>query len=161
MGDGTSFQAPSKDETGLGCIETIMSSFQQHPAMPDGISEIVVRAVSRYLPEASDLSQPGDGRYVFAYTIDIENRGERTVKLLSRHWWITDGRQNVREVEGPGVVGQQPVLRPGESFRYSSWAALPTSSGWMRGVYAMLAESSEIIEVPIPAFPLSTPQSLN
>ncbi len=138
-----------------------MSSFQRDPVMPDRDSEIVVCAVSRYLPEASALAQPGDSRYVFAYTIDIENRGERTVQLISRRWWITDARQNIREVEGPGVVGQRPVLRPGETFRYSSWCSLPTSYGWMRGVYSMIAENSEVIEVPIATFPLSTLQSLN
>ena len=138
-----------------------MSSFQRDPANANGGGEIVVSAISRYLPEASALSQPDDTRYVFAYTIDIENRSERTVKLLSRHWWITDARENLREVEGPGVVGQQPVLRPGETFRYSSWCTLPTASGWMRGVYWMIAESSELIEVHIPTFRLSTPQALN
>jgi ApaG protein len=139
-----------------------MPTFEKDPAAaPDDNRGIVVRAVGRYLPEESDFSQPGDKKYVFTYTIDIENRGAGTVKLLSRHWWITDARQDVREVEGLGVVGQQPVLRSGEAFRYSSWCALPTTSGWMRGIYTMLAASGEVIEVPIPAFSLTTPQALN
>jgi ApaG protein len=138
-----------------------MALFEQNPVVPDGKSGIVVRAVGRYLPEESDLSQPGDKKYVFTYTIDIENCGDRTVKLMSRHWWITDARQDVREVEGLGVVGQQPVLRPGESFRYSSWCSLPTPSGWMRGTYSMVSASGDLIEVPISAFSLTSPQALN
>jgi ApaG protein len=138
-----------------------MSSFERDLAVPDNDSGVVVRAVGRYLPEESGITEPGDTRYVFTYTIDIENRGDRAVKLLSRHWWIIDARQDVREVEGLGVIGQQPVINPGESFRYSSWCSLPTSSGWMRGIYSMMNARGEIIEVPIPAFSLTTPQALN
>jgi ApaG protein len=138
-----------------------MASPEQDPDAQDGSGAIVVSAVSRYFPEASEFLPDGERGYVFGYTIDIENRGIRTVKLHSRHWWITDAWQNVREVEGLGVVGEQPSIRPGESFRYSSWCTLPTSSGWMRGNYAMITENNDVIEVPIPAFHLAVPQSLN
>jgi ApaG protein len=138
-----------------------MSSFERDSLQPENDNGIVVRAIGRYLPEESGLTETGAKRFVFAYTIDIENRGDRALKLIARHWWITDARQDVREVEGLGVIGQQPVIQPGESFRYSSWCALPTASGWMRGIYSMMNAGGEIIEVPVPAFSLTSPQSLN
>ena len=127
------------------------------PENPD----IVVRVVSVFRPDESDLSHATDKKYVFSYQIEIENRGSRTVQLLSRHWWITDGRQEVREVEGEGVVGEQPVIAPRQVFSYSSWCVLPTPSGWMRGTYSMVATGGETLIVPIPAFSLSTPDALN
>jgi ApaG protein len=123
--------------------------------------DVVVRAVSVYLPDESDLSDPNDRRYVFAYQIEIENRGSRTVKLLSRHWWITDAFQSVREVEGEGVVGQQPIIEPGQVFSYSSWCVIPTPTGWMRGTYSMVSSGGESLEVSIPAFSLAMPAALN
>jgi ApaG protein len=136
-----------------------MISFLQDTTEPS--SGIVVRAVSAYMPDESDLSDPGDRKYVFAYHIEIENLSTRTVKLLSRHWWITDAVQAVREVQGEGVVGQQPVIAPGQVFSYSSWCVMPTSSGWMKGTYSMLGANGETIEVPIPPFSLATPSALN
>jgi len=136
-----------------------MISILHNPVKPD--SDIVVRAVSAYMPDESDLSDPDEKRYVFAYHIEIENRGSRPVKLLSRHWWITDADQGVREVQGDGVVGQQPVIAPGQIFTYSSWCVMPTPSGWMKGAYSMLVSGGETIEVPIPLFSLSTPAALN
>jgi ApaG protein len=129
------------------------------PATPN--SNIVVRAVSSFMPDESSLSELDDRRYVFAYHIEIENQGSQAVKLLSRHWWIADTAQGVREVEGDGVVGQQPVIAPGQVFRYSSWCVMPTPSGWMKGSYRMVTTTGETIDVPIPPFSLSTPSALN
>jgi ApaG protein len=136
-----------------------MISLLPDPVTPD--SSIVVRAVSSFMPDESALSDPDDRRYVFAYHIEIENQSDRAVKLLSRHWWIADTAQGVREVEGDGVVGQQPVIAPGEVFRYSSWCVMPTPSGWMKGSYRMVTTAGETIEVPIPPFSMSTPTALN
>jgi ApaG protein len=137
-----------------------MSSFTEQSSDASA-TEVFVRAISTYLPEESDLSDPNERKYVFTYQIEIENRSHRTVKLLSRHWWITDARQNVHEVEGEGVVGQQPVIEPGQVFTYSSWCVLATPSGWMRGTYSMVTTHGESIEVPIPAFGLAIPSALN
>lgn len=136
-----------------------MISILQDPVKP--ANDILVRAVSAYMPDESDLSDPDEKKYVFAYHIEIENQGSHPVKLLSRHWWITDADQGVREVQGEGVVGQQPVIAPGQVFSYSSWCVMPTPSGWMRGAYSMLVAGGETIEVPIPLFSLSTPTALN
>jgi Uncharacterized protein affecting Mg2+/Co2+ transport len=138
-----------------------MAGFRQEPAAPDGNSGIVVRAVSTFRPEESDLSHATDKKYVFSYHIEIENRGARTVQLLSRHWWITNARQDVHEVEGEGVVGHRPVITPGQVFSYSSWCVLSTPSGWMRGTYSMVATGGETLDVPIPCFSLATPHALN
>ncbi|MGD0836398.1 MAG: Co2+/Mg2+ efflux protein ApaG [Polyangia bacterium] len=131
-----------------------MSSFAKGPATMG--ADIVVRVVSTYLPQESDLSDPGDLKYVFAYHIEIENRGARTVQLLSRHWWITDAHDSIREVEGEGVVGQQPIIAPGQAFSYASWCVISTSWGRMRGTYTLLAAGGETIELPIPQFNLTT-----
>jgi ApaG protein len=138
-----------------------MASLNRDALGLDEEGDVVVRAVSVYLPEESDLSDPEDRRYVFAYQIEIENRSEQTVKLLSRHWWITDAYQSVREVDGEGVVGQQPVIAPGQVFSYSSWCVIPTPTGWMRGSYSMVASGGENLEVPIPTFSLAMPAALN
>ena len=138
-----------------------MAGFQQEPTAQDENPEIVVRAVSTFRPEESDLSHATDMKYVFSYQIEIENRGARTVQLMSRHWWITDALQEVREVEGAGVIGQHPVIAPGQIFSYSSWCVLPTPSGWMRGTYSMVATGGESMVVPIPTFSLATPYALN
>ncbi len=100
----------------------------------------------RFLPDESD---PDVARYVWAYFVRIENTGEETVQLLSRHWIITDGQNRVEEVRGPGVVGEQPVLKPGESFEYTS--------GAMRGAYRMVTAAGEAFEVEVPAFSLHLP----
>lgn len=118
----------------------------------------MVRAEATYRPEESDLDE---GKYVFSYRIEIENQGVRTVQLVSRHWWITDAHQVVREVEGEGVVGQQPVIGPGQVFSYSSWCMLPTSTGWMRGIYHVVAAGGERLEIPISPFGLAVPHSIN
>lgn len=104
-----------------------------------------------------DRSSPREGRYVWAYHVRIENRGEETVQLRRRHWKITDGRGQVQEVRGPGVVGEEPVLGPGESFEYTSGTPLPTPSGIMVGTYEMETPSGESFSVGIPAFSLDSP----
>ena len=138
-----------------------MAGFQEESAEQDDDAEIVVRAVSTYRPEESDLSHATDKKYVFSYQIEIENRGERTVQLRSRHWWITDARQDVREVEGEGVVGRRPVIAPGQVFSYSSGCVLSTPSGFMRGTYSMVVAGGGTLEVLVPSFSLSTPHALN
>ncbi|HEY3814752.1 MAG TPA: Co2+/Mg2+ efflux protein ApaG [Caulobacteraceae bacterium] len=112
-----------------------------------------VKVVTSYVAEHSDPP----GRYVWAYMIRIENRSEQTVQLVSRHWIITDGQGRVEEIEGPGVVGEQPVLRPGEVHSYTSGCPLPTSSGWMRGEYRMTVEGGDPFDAQIPAFSLDLP----
>src|ERR1700748_2714660 len=104
-----------------------------------------------------DQSDPDEQRYLWSYTVTIENRGAETVQLLSRHWHITDGRGQIREVTGPGVVGAQPVIAPGQKFQYTSGCPLPTASGYMSGRYQMKAASGEAFEAEIPAFLLESP----
>lgn len=116
--------------------------------------EIEVEVEPFYLPERSD---PESGRYVWGYRVTIANHSERAVKLMSRYWRITDGRGRVEEVRGPGVVGEQPELNPGDSFQYASGCPLATSSGIMVGTYTMRAADGEIFEVAIPAFSLDLP----
>lgn len=104
-----------------------------------------------------DQSEPSESRYVWSYAVTIENHGAETVQLMSRYWHITDGRGNVQEVRGPGVVGEQPVLEPGQAFEYASGCPLPTPSGAMVGSYELRAASGESFDVPIPMFLLESP----
>ncbi|KZD07921.1 Co2+/Mg2+ efflux protein ApaG [Oceanibaculum pacificum] len=104
-----------------------------------------------------DQSSPAEGHYVWAYQVRIENQGNRTVQLRRRHWRITDARGRTQEVRGDGVVGEQPVLRPGESFEYTSGTPLPTPSGIMVGSYTMESEAGEMFDIGIPAFSLDSP----
>jgi len=120
--------------------------------------EITVAARSAYLEEQSD---PGRSHFVFAYTITVTNTGSVAVQLVSRHWIITDGENRMQEVKGLGVVGQQPVLKPGESFEYTSGTSLSTAVGTMRGSYQMLADDGRAFDAPIPAFTLSVPRTLH
>ena len=120
--------------------------------------QIDVSARTVYLPEQSDEDV---ARYVFAYTITIRNTGTVAAQLISRHWIITDARGEVQEVKGLGVVGAQPLLRPGESHRYTSGTALATPVGTMRGSYQMAAEDGARFEAPIPEFTLSVPRVLH
>jgi len=115
-------------------------------------------------PKASyvaDRSDPDKGEYVFSYTITVTNAGAIPVQLVSRHWIITDGEHRVQEVKGMGVVGQQPWLKPGESFEYTSGASIPTSVGTMRGTYRMRAEDGHAFDAAIPSFTLSVPRTLH
>jgi ApaG protein len=120
--------------------------------------QISVSAQTQFLPEQSDEK---GGRYVFAYTITIRNTGSVAARLMSRHWIITDSSGHVQEVKGPGVVGEQPLLRPGESHRYSSGTAIATPVGTMRGSYQMVAEDGAKFDAPIPEFALSMPRVLH
>ena len=108
-----------------------------------------------------DQSVPEEGRFVFAYTIQIRNQGKQPARLLGRHWLITDGNGRVREVVGEGVVGEQPWLRPGEGFEYTSGAVLETDIGTMRGSYDMLADDGTRFDAPIASFTLSVPRTLH
>jgi ApaG protein len=99
-------------------------------------------------------SRPGEGEWVFQYTVRITNLGADPVQLISRHWVITDGTDRVEEVRGPGVVGQQPKLAAGESFKYSSWCPLKTPMGMMHGTYQMLAADGHMFDIEIAPFGL-------
>ena len=120
--------------------------------------EITVTTHAAYIPEQSD---PESGRYVFAYTITIKNTGNVTAQLISRHWIITDANNQVQEVRGLGVVGKQPLLKPDESFEYTSGTAIATPVGTMRGSYQMVAEDGLQFDAPIPEFTLSMPRVLH
>lgn len=126
--------------------------------MDDSIYDIEVTVATRFL---DDQSAPGENRFVFAYTVDIRNRGEVPAKLVSRHWVITDANGKVQEVRGEGVVGEQPHMRPGEAFHYTSGAVLETAVGTMRGSYQMLADDGTRFDAPIPEFTLSIPRTLH
>ena len=120
--------------------------------------EITVTARAVYIPEQSD---PESDRYAFAYTIVIRNTGSVAAQLVSRHWIITDANNQVQEVRGRGVVGEQPLLKPDESFEYTSGTAIATPVGTMRGSYQMVAEDGLQFEAPIPGFTLSMPRVLH
>ena len=120
--------------------------------------EVTVEPVARFLADQSD---PAKNQYVFTYTITITNTGDVAAQLLGRHWIITDADHKVLEVKGLGVVGQQPLLQPGESFEYTSGASIPTNVGTMHGTYQMLAADGKAFDAPIPLFTLSVPRTLH
>ena len=116
------------------------------------------------VPKASflaDQSDPAKSQFVFSYTITITNTGDIAAQLVSRHWIITDAEHKVQEVKGLGVVGQQPLLKPGESFEYTSGVSIATAVGTMRGSYQMRAEDGQTFDAPIPPFTLSVPRTLH
>jgi ApaG protein len=117
--------------------------------------EIEVKASPRFLP---DRSSPENGYFFWAYTITLTNLGTETVQLKTRHWRITDAQGRLQEVRGAGVVGEEPVLKPGENFEYTSGVPLPTPSGFMTGTYGMVTAAGETFDIDIPAFSLDTPQ---
>jgi ApaG protein len=117
---------------------------------------ILVRVRPEYLPDQSD---PAESRYVWAYQIEVENRGQETVQLFARHWIITDANGKVEEVRGPGVVGEQPTLKPGEAFRYASGCPLGTPSGSMVGSFEMHTDDGERFEAAVPGFSLDLPDA--
>ncbi|HYN77137.1 MAG TPA: Co2+/Mg2+ efflux protein ApaG [Lamprocystis sp. (in: g-proteobacteria)] len=119
---------------------------------------IKVAARSQFQPEQSS---PAEGRYVFSYTITIENQGEEAARLLDRHWVITDSDGRVQEVRGQGVVGEQPHLRPGERYQYSSGTILPTPIGSMHGSYGMVGDDGTRFDAVIPAFSLASTRSIH
>jgi ApaG protein len=120
--------------------------------------EITVEPRSAYLADQSD---PARNQYLFAYTITLRNTGNVAAQLIGRHWYITDAEHRVQEVKGLGVVGQQPVLKPGERFEYTSGTSIPTPVGTMRGTFQMIAEDGQTFEAPIPPFTLSVPRTLH
>lgn len=126
--------------------------------MADKKYQVAVAARAMFIPDQSD---PQSGRYVFAYTITITNSGNIAAQLVSRHWIISDADNQVQEVRGAGVVGEQPFLRPGESFEYTSGAAIATPVGTMRGSYQMVAEDGVKFDATIPEFTLSAPRILH
>lgn len=127
----------------------------QQPSKPPAI---VITTRTTYLDQQSE---PEAQQFAFAYTISIENNGEHSVQLLSRHWLISDANDQQQEVQGIGVVGEQPHILPGACYTYSSGAVLPTQTGTMEGRYHMQSACGATFEVPIPAFSLARPQSLH
>ncbi|MEQ8505011.1 MAG: Co2+/Mg2+ efflux protein ApaG [Rhodospirillales bacterium] len=116
--------------------------------------DICVSVLPQYLP---DQSVPEDHRYVWAYTVRIENQGAETVQLINRYWRITDAQGTSHEVRGEGVIGEQPVLAPGEAFEYTSGTPLATPSGMMMGSYEMETQAGDFFDVAVPAFSLDSP----
>jgi ApaG protein len=119
---------------------------------------LAIDVATRYL---DDQSEPDQDRYVFAYTILIRNAGNVPARLLGRHWVITDANGKVEQVDGEGVVGEQPWLQPGEAFQYTSGAVLETDLGTMEGRYEMLADDGTRFDAEIPAFTLTVPRTLH
>lgn len=120
--------------------------------------DLTVTVATKYLEEQSE---PDKNNFVFAYTIMIKNTGDIPAQLISRHWMITDANNQTHEVKGLGVVGHQPLLKPGEAFEYSSGSALETPQGSMKGIYFCVAEDGHRFEVAIPEFVLSRPRTLH
>lgn len=117
-----------------------------------------VQVKTQYLSQQSD---PARRSYAFAYTITITNERTEAVQLISRHWIITDQNNKVEEVRGSGVVGQQPLIQPGQSYQYSSGAVIETETGDMRGTYSMITAAGERFEAPVPLFILAVPHMLH
>lgn len=128
-----------------------MKQLFQHAAMTDGIT---VRVAVNFLPEQSRIEA---GKWFWVYHVRIENDGDQAVQLLTRHWRITDGRGMVNVVEGEGVVGEQPLIRPGGSHDYVSGCPLTTPAGSMEGHFTLLREDGDLVEAAIPFFPLAAP----
>jgi ApaG protein len=120
--------------------------------------EISVAVRTQFVPEQSNPNEP---RFVFAYTIAITNTGTVAAQVVARHWVIEDANGHIQEVKGLGVVGQQPLLKPGERFEYTSGCPLPTPSGSMRGHYLCVAEDGEQFDAPIAEFALALPRTLH
>jgi ApaG protein len=117
--------------------------------------QIEVKVIPRFLPERSS---PENGYFFWAYTITLTNLSGDTVQLKTRHWRITDALGRLQEVRGAGVVGEEPVLKPGDNYEYTSGVPLPTASGFMSGTYGMVSATGESFDIDIPAFSLDTPQ---
>ena len=125
----------------------------------ENISETIkIEVNTQFLHEQSD---PAKNRFVFAYSIEITNFGNESVRLLNRHWQITDDNNKIEEVSGEGVIGQQPEIYPGKSFNYTSGAVLATKFGTMHGSYGMQTATGEKFKTPIPAFLLSLPHTVH
>ncbi len=133
------------------------------PANPGPLSDVItdgirVEVMARHVPEQS---RPQQGNWAFEYTVRITNLGDETVQLLTRHWIITDATGTVKEVRGPGVVGKQPSLPPGESFQYSSWCRLETPTGRMEGTYQMRSGKGREFDIEIAPFGLKAPYTVH
>ncbi len=126
--------------------------------MQAGAHRITVDVQTSYLSEQSDPDEP---RFVFSYTITIRNDGEHAARLMRRHWLITDANGKVQEVRGDGVVGEKPLLKPGQAFEYTSWCMLATPHGSMRGTYQMVRPNGEAFDAQVAPFALALPYSLN
>jgi ApaG protein len=127
--------------------------------MSDAVTEDVrVEVLARHSPENS---RPQQGQWVFEYTVRITNQGQEPVQLVSRHWMITDGTEVTREVKGDGVVGEQPMLEPGQSFQYSSWCPLSTPMGSMKGTYQMVSAGGRHFDIEIAPFGLRARYTVN
>jgi ApaG protein len=126
-------------------------------------SEVVTRGIQVEIEARFDpgRSAPEKDHWFFLYTVTITNTGEEIVQLLSRHWVITDGKGHVEEVRGPGVVGEQPVLEPGQTFQYTSGCPLPTSFGFMRGTFQMVTRKGDEFDAAVGDFELSEPYTVN
>jgi len=122
------------------------------------MNNIQINVITQYI---EGQSRPDQDYYVFSYTITILNRGDEPVKLINRHWVITDSNQKIQEVRGEGVVGEQPYLKPGEQFAYTSGSVLETSVGTMQGSYEMRTDDGSMFDAPINEFVLSTPRVLH
>lgn len=119
---------------------------------------IHISVTTQYLPQQSE---PNKQRYAFAYHISIANKGTQSAQLISRHWIITDANESRQEVQGQGVIGEQPHIAPGSSYQYTSGVILETEIGTMSGAYQMQTESGETFDAPIPAFLLAIPNAIN
>ena len=128
----------------------------ENPRMTNLSMQITVKV--QFVAEQSD---PDNRQFTFAYTVTIRNEGLVATQLVGRHWQITDGEGNIQEVRGLGVVGQQPLLKPGEQFEYTSWATLPTPVGSMKGEYFCISEEAIFFEAPIAEFALAMPRTLH
>lgn len=126
--------------------------------MSDAIPLIRIAVEPAYVESQSD---PNRGHFVFAYTVTIQNEGTKAAQLISRHWVITDAYGGTQEVRGDGVVGEQPLLQPGQTFRYTSGTVLPTAVGTMHGSYQMIDADGAQFDAPIPTFTLSAPRTLH
>jgi|SRR3954447_22111215 ApaG protein len=130
----------------MGALQSDLAPVSE--AVTNGIR---VEVISQH---SAENSRPSQGEWVFQYTVRITNLSSDTVQLLSRHWIITDGADHVEEVRGPGVIGAQPVLEPGQSFKYSSWCPLKTPTGMMQGTYEMVGPGGRHFEIEIAPFAL-------
>ncbi len=140
-------------------MATMPGLLSQLSPISDAVTNNVrVEVLSRYSPENS---QPLQDTWVFQYTVRITNQGSEPVQLISRHWIITDAFEHTEEVQGPGVVGEQPTLAPGESFKYSSWCPLKTPMGMMHGTYQMVSASGNRFDIEIAPFGLKAPYTVN
>jgi len=157
MVSAAAWRLPQADEFCLTSATRAFGRFVDEGAMYQAVTRNIAVTVSpRFLPERSSSTE---GRYFWAYTIEISNRGDTTVQLKTRHWRITNGVGQTQEVRGAGVVGEEPVLKPGASFAYTSGVPLPTPSGFMVGTYGMVTLDGEHFEIDIPAFSLDSPEA--